>query len=493
MNSANLNSGDAVDLRPEDLAIRTLGTCRFESPLRSPGADADAHSGFVPDTARVLVSVEPGSVASGAELSFERAGPRRQIHFNPRTTKAGIVTCGGLCPGINSVIRSLVLELHHIYGVEDIVGFRFGYDGLSLDRGLPPVPLTPAIVHNIHHAGGSMLGLGRGMQDTDGIVRRLAELGVQILVTIGGDGTLKGAHAIASSARRHGVPLSVVGVPKTIDNDIAFVDQSFGFETAVQVAAQALDAAHTEAVSARNGIGVVKLMGREAGFITAHAALASLDANFCLIPEVPFDLEGPGGLFEVLEARLRMRGHALIVIAEGCGLALARPGSERDPSGNLRFGSTELDVGPPLCEALRGHFKRREFPVVVKYIDPSYMIRSVPANAADNKYCDLLARHAVHAAMAGKTDMLVGRWNGTFTYVPLAVSTTHKKRVDAEGELWVAVQSTTGQPSLCAATKSSLFERAPREVRGARAADRGLPSGANPTPVAGGPSRILEP
>jgi 6-phosphofructokinase 1 len=279
------------------------------------------------------------------------------------------------------------------------------------------------------------------------MVTRLEELGIDILFVVGGDGTMKGAHAIVEVAARRGLALSVVGVPKTIDNDIAFVDQTFGFDTAVQVAAQALEAAHTEAVSARNGVGVVKLMGREAGFIAAHAALASMDVNLCLIPEVPFEMHGKGGVLDVLETRLTERGHALIVIAEGCGLGLERSDSERDASGNLRFGSRDMDVGPRFCAELQTHFKTRRFPVVVKYIDPSYTIRSVAANAADNRYCDLLARHAVHAAMAGKTDLVIGRWSGCFTHVPLAVSTTRRKRVDPNGDLWLAVKSTTGQPS----------------------------------------------
>jgi 6-phosphofructokinase 1 len=450
-------------LKPADFEITSLGPCNFDSPLRLPGGEAP--SDFVSDAARVLLSVERLSQTPGTELSFQKAGPRRKIYFDPSRTRAGIVTCGGLCPGINSVIRSVVLELHHLYGVRDILGFRFGYEGLNPERGLPPVPLSPGVVQNIHRLGGSVLGLGRGTQDPACVVSYLAELGVNILLTVGGDGTLKGARAIAEFAARGGFPLSVVGVPKTIDNDIAFVDQTFGFETAVQVAAQALDAAHTEATSARNGVGVVKLMGREAGFISAHAALASLDVNFCLIPEVPFDLEGKGGLFEALEARLLARGHALIVVSEGCGLALGRARTERDAPGNLRFASRD-DVGPPLCEAIRAHFKARSFPIVVRYIDPSYMIRSVAANASDNEYCDLLARHAVHAAMAGKTSLVIGRWNGYFTHVPLALSTTRKKRVDARSELWLAVTSTTGQPSLCRA-RSLPESEGPLPERGA--------------------------
>jgi len=429
-----------------DLEVPNLGRRKHISPLQLAG---NASVAFVSDETRVLFDATTSSAPGDRPpLSFEKAGPRRDIFFDPAHARAGIVSCGGLCPGINSVIRSLVLELYHFYGVKELLGFRFGYEGLNPERGVSPLELSPKVVQNIHRSGGSILGLGRGAQDPGQMMGRLAELGVDILFAIGGDGTLKGAHRIAAEAAARGLALSVVGVPKTIDNDIPFVDRSFGFDTAVQIAAQALDAAHTEATSARNGIGVVKLMGREAGFISAHATLASLDVNFCLIPEVPFTLHGPGGLLEALEARLRDRGHAVIVIAEGCGLSLERPGAERDASGNLRFASKELDVGPRFCAELSAHFAARHLPAVIKYIDPSYMIRSVAANSSDSRYCDLLARHAVHAAMAGKTDLVIGRYNGHFTHVPLALSTAHTNRVRPRSELWLAVTSTTGQPAL---------------------------------------------
>jgi 6-phosphofructokinase 1 len=432
-----------------DLQVRDLGPRRIASPLLLASGDGEAVAEWVSDDMRVLLSVEyRARRAAVDELSFEKAGPRREIFFDPEHTRAGIVTCGGLCPGINSVIRSLVLELHHLYRVREILGFRFGYEGLNPERGLAPITLSPADVRNIHRSGGSILGLGRGAQDPAQMVSRLQELEVDVLFTIGGDGTLGGAHAIAEEATRRGLAIGVVGVPKTIDNDVPYVDQTFGFDTAIQIATQALDAAHTEATSARNGIGVVKLMGREAGFIGAHAALASLDVNFCLIPEVPFKLHGPSGLLHAVEARLVERGHALIVVAEGCGLKLGRSDGERDASGNLRFASKELDIGPRLCEELRSYFKERNFPVAVKYIDPSYMIRSVSANSSDNRYCDLLARNAAHAAMAGKTELVLGRWNGFFTHVPLALVTSRKKRVHPQSELWLAVTSTTGQPAL---------------------------------------------
>jgi 6-phosphofructokinase 1 len=454
------------DLTLADLQVRDLGARRLPSPLLLASGVGEAVAEWVSDDVRVLLSVEDRTRRSPESgLSFEKAGPRREIFFDPAHTRAGIVTCGGLCPGVNSVIRSLVLELHYLYRVREILGFRFGYEGLNQARGLAPMTLSPADVRNIHRSGGSILGLGRGAQDPAQMVSRLEELEVDVLFTVGGDGTLRGAHAIAEEAARRGLRLGVVGVPKTIDNDVPYVDQTFGFDTAIQVAAQALDAAHTEATSARNGIGVVKLMGREAGFISAHAALASLDVNFCLIPEVPFKLHGSSGLLHALEARLVERGHALIVIAEGCGLRLGRSDGERDESGNLRFASKELDIGPRLCEELRSYFKQRGFPVTVKYIDPSYMIRSVSANSSDNRYCDLLARNAAHAAMAGKTDLVIGRWNGFFTHVPLKLVTSRKKRVHPQSELWLAVTSTTGQPALAPSPSSPSPEDDPETGR----------------------------
>lgn len=429
------------DVTQADSKISSLGEARVASPLDG------SHAQFVADDMHVIAAGETRGAGIGLSTSFEKAGPRERIFFEPPRTRVGIVSCGGLCPGINTVIRSLVLELHHEYRVNEIVGFRYGYEGLNPQQGVAPIPLTPEAVRDIHGHGGSILGLGRGQQDPARMIEYLRELHVDALITIGGDGTLRGAHALASEAQRRGFSIGIVGVPKTIDNDVPFVDRTFGFDSAVEVATRALTAAHTEATSARNGIGVVKLMGREAGFIAAHATLASLDVNFCLVPEVPFALHGPRGLLAAIEGRLARRGHALIVVAEGCGLTLARTGAERDASGNLRFASQELDIGPHLCTELRDYFKQRRVPVTLKYIDPSYMIRSVGADANDNRYCDVLARHAAHAVMAGKTDLVIGRWNGNFTHVPLALTTSRRKRIQPQSELWHAVTSTTGQAS----------------------------------------------
>jgi 6-phosphofructokinase 1 len=301
----------------------------------------------------------------------------------------------------------------------------------------------------VHNFGGTMLGTSRGKHAPKVMVDTLQARGIDLLFAIGGDGTMRGAHAIAEEVERRGAKISVVGVPKTIDNDIAFVDKTFGFETAVAMARVAIDAAHTESLSVMNGIGLVKLMGRDAGFIAAHATMASHDVNVCLVPEVPFRLDGPTGLMSHLEQRLAERRHAVIVVAEGCGAQLvadAESAAPRDASGNLRFASDELDIGSHVKHAIVDHFARRQIPITLKYIDPSYMLRGVPAGAMDAVFCAELARHAVHAAMAGKTDMMVGRLHRVFTHVPLPLALSAKKRIDPDGELWLAVTESTGQP-----------------------------------------------
>jgi 6-phosphofructokinase 1 len=432
---------------PEELIVQKLGPCRVRSPLNLSTIAGDFIPDYTDDAARVLVEVE---FKEGQELgrqAFERAGARSSIFFDPKVTRAAIVTCGGLCPGLNNVVRSMVLELHHKYGVRDVMGFRYGFEGLNPATGVAPVALEPRGVEDIHKHGGSVLGLSRGKQDIGIMVDTLQRHGVSILFCIGGDGTLRAADAISEECVRRGLPVAVVGVPKTVDNDVAWVDKTFGFDTAVEIARQAIDGAHSEARGARNGVGIVKLMGRDAGFITASATLASEDVNFCLVPEVPFELEGPKGLLTALERRLEARGHAVIAVAEGCAAHFATEVT-RDASGNARYASGGNDVGPTLRDAIADHFKRRGVPSTVKYIDPSYMIRSGPANASDAIFCNELARNAVHAGMAGRTGVLVGRWHRRFTHVPLSRVTGQRKRIDPDGALWLSVLESTGQPRL---------------------------------------------
>ena len=419
-----------------DFSIARMGNCRIPSPM----ATVD----FVGDEERVLyhdrTSKIRGCLADGREPpGFELAGPRERIFFDPSKLKCGIVTCGGLCPGLNDVTRSIVLSLYHHYGVKKVHGFRFGYEGLVHRYGHKPLELMPDTVNRINELGGTILGSSRGPQDPAEMAKTLADLKVGILFAIGGDGTLRGAQKIAEEAGRQGLALSVIGIPKTIDNDVSYVQKTFGFETAVTEARRATYAANTEAEAARNGIGLVKLMGRDSGFIAAYSVLADSQVNFCLVPEVPFTLDR---FLAELRKRLEGRGHAVIVVAEGAGQDLMAKTAERDASGNIKYG----DIGTFLRDAIKDHFKRIGMEISLKYIDPSYTIRSVPANAHDSAFCLLLGQSAVHAGMSGRTNMVVSFWNHQYTHVPISLATSQRKQIDPEGVLWSSVLASTGQP-----------------------------------------------
>ena len=379
-------------------------------------------------------------MASSRACKFELAGPRAKLFFDPRQTRAGIVTCGGLCPGLNNVIRSLFLELHYGYGVAEVLGFRGGYGGLDPACGREPVKITPEFVDCIHQQGGTVLGSSRGPVDVARAVDNLIARGVNILFTVGGDGTQRGANDLYQEARRRGHALAVVGVPKTIDNDVAFVARTFGFTSAVEEAARVLACAHTEARSVPGGIGLVKLMGRHAGFVTAGAVVASQDVNFALIPEVPFHLDA---FLAALKQRMSTKSHAVIAVAEGVGQDLldAEPDA-RDASGNVKL----KDIGPFLRGKIEAFFKADGMPVVLRYFDPSYQVRSVPANCEDSILCDLFARNAVHAAMAGKTGVVIGFLHERFIHVPIELLAGRRKSVDPTGPIWSGVLAATGQP-----------------------------------------------
>jgi 6-phosphofructokinase 1 len=371
--------------------------------------------------------------------AMECAGPREKLFFDPTTLACGIVTCGGLCPGLNDVIRSIVLSLYHHYGVKKVYGFRYGYEGLVRRHGHKPLELTPENVARIQEIGGTILGSSRGPQEPADMVKTLEDLRVGILFAIGGDGTLRGAQKIGDEAARRGLELAVVGIPKTIDNDVSYVQRTFGFETAVTEARRAVYAANTEAEAARNGIGLVKLMGRDSGFIAAYSVLVTGQVNLCLVPEVPFTLDG---LLSHLKQRIERRGHAVIVVAEGAGQDLMARSGERDASGNVKYG----DIGVFLRGAILEHFKGIGMETNLKYIDPSYTIRSLPATPHDSAFCLLLGHGAVHAGMSGRTNVVVGFWNHQFTHVPIAMATSARKRIDPEGSLWSSVLASTGQP-----------------------------------------------
>ena len=427
---------------PHDTSIPSLGPCRFPSPLhRIGGVDAP----FKKDADRILYHsnlLEDGRDVSAP--SYEKAGAREMIFFDPPRTTVGIVTCGGLCPGLNDIIRGIVMRCHLQYGISRVYGFRFGYEGLVQRYGHTPLILKPSSVEQAHHFGGTMLGSSRGQQDIGEMVDTLEDMKVDILFVIGGDGTLRGAAEIVKEIERRGLKKSVVGIPKTIDNDIRYLDKSFGFETAFDAAVQALNCAYVEATGAVNGVGLVKLMGRDSGFIACYAAIAGSNVDFVLIPEVEFDLDGEGGLLESLRHRLMKRGHAVIVVSEGAGQHLMQASDATDASGNKRYG----DIGTFLKDKINTFFKDRRTEVNLKYIDPSYIVRSVPANAQDNVYCSRLAQSAVHAAMAGKTGMLVGRWHGSFVHLPLELVIHGRRKVDPTQELWHSVLECTSQPSM---------------------------------------------
>jgi 6-phosphofructokinase 1 len=426
-------------LTSEELRITTLGPCTIESPLNRL-----MDVGFVPETTRIRFQHKCGpGHESWDHLSFEEAGPRRLIYFEPSRTRAAMVTCGGLSPGLNNVIRSLFSELAYNYEVAQVLGVRNGYMGLNPASGLKLVELTPEFVDHIHDLGGTALGSSRGPVEPAVIVDTLERERIDVLFCVGGDGTQRGASAICQEVRWRGLPKAVVGIPKTIDNDIEFVYTSFGYNTALEKAEEVLRGAHVEARGAPNGIGLVKLMGRNAGFITAGAALASQDANFVLVPEVPFRLQGENGFLAALERRILRKGHALIVVAEGAGQDLIDRSENRyDASGN----PLHEDIGLFLRDSIRDYFKHRGVPINLKYIDPSYYIRSVPANSGDRVLSDQMARMAVHAAMAGKTDMLIGFWHNELIHVPIGTAIARRRQLNTSSDLWTAVMRSTGQP-----------------------------------------------
>ena len=426
-------------LRPQDLDLTSLGPCEITSPVLRL-----QEVGFVDDANRIRLEHRVGPRFTHLEaFSLEEAGPRRNIYFDPTKICAAVVTCGGLSPGLNNVIRSVYSELAYNYEVPRVLGVRDGFMGLNPQVGRPMVEMTPAFVDHIHDLGGTILGSSRGPQEPAVIVDTLVREGIDLLFCVGGDGTQRRALGVAQEVRRRGLRKAVVGIPKTIDNDIEFVSTSFGYYTALEKAQEVLRGAHVEARCAPNGIGLCKLMGRHSGYIAAGAALASQDANFVLIPEIPFRLEGEDGLLAALERRILQKNHALVVVAEGAGQHLFdHETAERDASGNVRF----QDIGHYLREKFLDYFRSREIEVNLKYLDPSYFIRSVPANPSDRILSDQMARMAVHAGMAGKTDMLIGSIHNELVHAPIATAVAQKKQLDTSGDLWTAVMRSTGQP-----------------------------------------------
>ena len=414
--------------------VQTLGPARYPSPLG--GAPNDAPPLFLP------IDASCGDVETPGYYGFSPAGPRARLYFEPSTVTCAIATCGGLCPGINNVIQSVVLTAHNRYRVRAVLGIPFGLRGCVPGFEHKPVELTPRNVADIHEKGGTILGTSRGPQDCAAMAEWLRREGVQVLFLIGGDGTMQAAAALHRHLVSVNMPVAVVGIPKTIDNDIHFVPRSFGFDTAVQQSAEALRCAYTEAASVINGIGLVKVMGRHSGFIAAHAALSTNYADVVLIPEVPFRMEGPGGLLDVVEARLRDQSRVVLVVAEGAGQEYTGQGEGRDASGNAALG----DIGLYIRDALARHLQSRKMPFAMKYVDPGYMIRSLKANASDHLYCRMLGSSAVHAALSGCTGMVVASIMDHIVHVPLELVSRKRRQLHPDGQLWKAAQESLPFP-----------------------------------------------
>lgn len=433
------NNKDTVlrlQITQADTVVPTLGAPRFDTPKQS--------ASFVSEGAGVVAGLSKDSLSLEdiPPIFFEEAGPRQQLFFNPRNTKLAIVTCGGICPGVNDVIRAIVMEAHHQYGMAATLGIRYGLRGFIPACRHDVLELTPRSVAEIHEFGGTILGSSRGPQSVVEIVDALERLNIGVLIMIGGVGTMRAAAAIQTEVAAREVPAAVVCIPKTVDNDIHFVSPSFGFRTAAEQATEAIACAHVEALGAPNGIGLVKLMGRQSGFIAAEASMGLKHVNFVLVPEERFSLAGEGGVLEALENRLRARGHAVIVVAEGAGQHLT-PGTGRfDPSGNPVL----ADIGALLTGEIKSRFKKLGMPINLKVIDPSYIVRAVPANTADSVYCGFLGRLAVHAGLAGKTGLMIGYVNDHFVHVPLPLVVRERKRIDIASDYWQAVLDSTGQP-----------------------------------------------
>ncbi len=422
---------------PDIFEIQHLGECKFDSPVKN--------ANFTPIDAKILYDrdfsiMKKRYLEHNKVFAMEKAGPRAKIFHDPAWSKAAILTAGGLCPGLNDVIKSITLTLKHQYHIPVVYGIRYGYAGLNPACGHKPIILDENTVDGIHEQGGTILASSRGAQDTETMLETLVRMDINLLFCIGGDGTLRAAHDLAVAAKKHELNISIVGVPKTIDNDISCMDKTFGFETAVYATNPIISVAHNEAKGAYNGVGLIHVMGRDSGFIAAYAALANTHANFCLIPEEKFSLEdGEDAFLPKLFARLQRRHHAVVIVAEGAGQDLIGGSREKDKSGNV----LHENIGLFLKDKIKEYSKKVGIEATIKYFDPTYTIRGIPANGTDAVFCLLLGQNAVHAAMAGCTDMVVGHWNESFTHVPIPMAVRERKKIDINGSLWRALRMTT--------------------------------------------------
>uniref|UniRef100_A0A7S3JRG8 Phosphofructokinase domain-containing protein n=1 Tax=Aureoumbra lagunensis TaxID=44058 RepID=A0A7S3JRG8_9STRA len=427
------------------LPIRHLSELGFESQKVS-NTVSFGYVKYISEDECVLGDIVLKESANEKQLkAYVRAGPRAELFFNPKKARVAIVSCGGLCPGMNSIIKNLVTILYQGYGVSKVYGIQGGYRGFTSKDWDEPLELDNDAVEYMHHIGGTVLGTSRGGFDIEKIVSWLQVHHVDQLYVIGGDGTHRGAYKISEECHNRGLRISVAGIPKTIDNDIGLIDRSFGFMTAVSEATRAIAAARVEATCNKpNGIGIVKLMGRSAGFLAAYATLASQDVDLCLVPEIPIVLHGPHGILSHIDHVLEQKGHAVIVVAEGAGEELLGESTQTDAGGNRLL----PPIGEFLTKQIKQHFQESNREATVKYIDPSYMVRSVPADASDSYMCMTLAHAAAHGCMAGFTGFTVGLINNRTVMVPIpALAKSSPRSMNANGRTWERVQAITGQPN----------------------------------------------
>jgi len=367
-----------------------------------------------------------------------RGNACKHIWWEPKKVKAALITAGGLCPGLNSIIQGVTNCLWRDYGVRQIVGITAGYNGLSDPAKHPSMLLTPELVEDIHMRGGSILKAGRGGFNAAKICETLRAGGYTHLFVIGGDGTQYAGHLLYVEARKQKLPISVVGVPKSIDNDVLFVDRTFGFDSAVEAAAGVIRNGWVEATSCPNAVGIVKLMGRDAGFVAAHAALASNLVDLVLVPEVEVEMED---VLQFVDATLAHKGHMVVVVAEGAGQAHVATG-QKDASGHTVYG----DVGVYLRDTLNKHLKPKGGRTF--YIDPSYIIRSVPPTPNDHIYCARLANNAVHTAMRGYTGVCVGAIHNIIVILKSKLIASGKKQLKIKSSTWQSCVQVCSMPEV---------------------------------------------
>ena len=437
-----MDTADLLAITADDLAIARLGERTIDTPLRDllGGREESVH--YVTETDRVLLDDTLGvakrrSAGTPAELpAFNPGGPREKLYFEPSTVTAAIVTCGGLCPGLNNVVRALVLQLANAYGVKSILGFRNGYSGLTDTSA--PLALTPELVRDIHNRGGTILGTSRGGQEPAAMVDTLARHRVDMLFVIGGDGSLRGAQKIAAkpppatAARRGGHPEDH-RQRHSVDRPELRLPDRVRPRRRVDPRRAHRGRVHRRRRGTGQADGPAQRLHRLLCDTRQPRSRLRPDPRSLLparqLPALPAQARRSAGA----RSRGRRRGRRAGAVPRS---------AETDASGNARLG----DIGALLRERVTAHFAQHGTPLSLRYVDPGYAIRSVPANAFDAVYCARLAQAAVHAGMAGFTSMVVARWHGRFIHLPIALATATRNQVDPHGDLWMSVLEATGQP-----------------------------------------------